>query len=110
MTFRDFDIIPNSFQDSEINRLLGKGSDIRPQEEGVLQLQMDDMDLYMVFSYPDSYVEFDNPVKLEYFLRKQVKDEALLQQGLSLMSNFKLANIDLNQGVAYSVLGYSKVG
>lgn len=83
--------------------------DIRPQERGIIQIQVDAIDAYSVFLYPDTIREFDDPDALCKFLLPIVRDEQLLNLGFALASNYRLANIDLNERVAYRVHGYHRL-
>lgn len=96
---------------------------IRPKEEGIIQLEMEDMEFYSLYIYPDHIEEFEDPESLERSVTRKVKDhflddennrrsaadiffevDSLVRIGLSLMANYRIANIDLNERRAYKVI------
>ena len=96
---------------------------IRPKEEGIIQLEMEDMEFYSLYINPDHIEEFEDPESLERSVTRKVKDhflddennrrsaadiffevDSLVRIGLSLMANYRIANIDLNERRAYKVI------
>jgi hypothetical protein len=76
---------------------------IRPNRLGLVQIQFDGLDEYSVYLHPNIVREFDDPEEVVRFLRPIVRDEMLLERGFALACNYRLANIDVEEGVAYPV-------
>jgi hypothetical protein len=95
---------------------------IRPTEADIVQVQRVDDYEYYLYMFPDRFEEFDSYDPLRNSVLRIIKDhvlnndgpnaamalrydvEALADRGLSLMANFRIANIDLNDRVAYKVV------
>lgn len=95
---------------------------VRPTVPDVIQVQRVDDFEYYLYMFPDRVEEFDNYDPLRNSVLRIIKDhmldndgpkaagaihydaEALADRGLSLMANFRIANIDLNDRVSYKVV------
>lgn len=95
---------------------------VRPTEPNIIQVQRVDEYEYYLYMYPDHVEEFESYDPLRISVLRIIKDhmldndgpkparaihydaEALADRGLSLMANFRIANIDLNDRVAYKVV------
>lgn len=92
---------------------------IRPRESGILQVEMQDTDLYVLYEYPDTVLEYESiddfraevTKRVKSALRKQVLEQdldfevgSLVDRGIALMCNFKTANINLAEKLAMKVL------
>jgi hypothetical protein len=82
---------------------------IRPDRHGIIQLQMDDLDSYHVFIYPDTVRDFMNPDAVEAYLMSIVKNEEQVRNLMTVASNYHLANLSLHDGRVLSVKGYNRV-
>jgi len=101
-------------EDPSFDQDLKEEEAIRPKEANVFQLQMDSFDYFQVF-WVDAqggkhWQEFADYAVLERWVKRQVRDEWLAEQGLTMMSNFRLAEINLRDRTAFPVRGYNKVG
>ena len=92
---------------------------IRPRQDGILQIEMQETDLYVLYQYPDTVLEYESiddfrsevtrrvrevlrKKSLEQDLEFEVND--LVDRGIALMCNFKTANIFLEEKLAMKVL------
>jgi hypothetical protein len=94
---------------------------VRPTEHGVIQLQMRDLYNYEMYWAPNEMEEFEDinlfTHRLKMMIKKWLVEEhqitriadlnyeadTLCERGLSLMTNYKIANVDLHQKIAYEV-------
>lgn len=97
-------------------------SKIRPVEHGVIQLQMIDMYCYEMYWAPNEMEEFGDidsfTTRLTFMVRKYLVQQhgikrpadleyettTLVDRGLSLMTNYHIANIDLRNKTAYEMV------
>ena len=95
---------------------------VRPTEPDVVQVRRVDDFEYYLYMFPDHVEEFESYDPLRASVLRIIKDhmldndgpksagaihydaEALADRGLSLMANFRIANIDLKDRVAYKVV------
>jgi hypothetical protein len=92
---------------------------VRPREPGILQLDMQEFDTYTLYEYPDTVMEFESiddfrrevTKKVRNALLKEVplrdleyESTTLVDRGISLMANFKIANIILKDRTAFKVV------
>ncbi len=101
-------IIADPSEDLDVRAMMIE-SELRPQSPGIIQLQMDDIEHYQVFIFPDQYREFTNPEAVQAFIRAIVRDDELTERFLNYAANFKLINLDLNSRRLSIVKGYGKV-
>jgi hypothetical protein len=99
---------PDDFQDLDM-RIAEMERDIRPNKPGIIQLQMDDLDSYTVYIYPDIVQDFYHPDHVRAFLIRHTHNEGWTDKLLSMAASFKLANLDVDTGRVVSVSGYSRI-
>jgi hypothetical protein len=90
--------------------------DIRPTSPDVWQVEMEDLDMYCLYMFdPDGgankykLIEFSDPDVLERFLHRHIpkdtpKKDFIIRIGLSLMANYRIANLYLKEGRAEKVI------
>lgn len=92
---------------------------IRPKASGVIQLEMQETDLYVIYVYPDTVLEYESiddfrrevTERVKSALKKQTLEQdlnfevdSLVDRGVALMCNFKTANIYPDEKLAMKVL------
>lgn len=90
--------------------------DIRPNSPDVWQIEMEDLDFYCLYMFDpnggaDKYklIEFTDPEAMERFLNRHlpkdtVNRDFVIRIGLSLMANYRIANLFLKEGRAEKVI------
>lgn len=103
--FREGDIVFDP-KEKDFEDLAVIEAKLRPNRPNIVQLQMDDLDRYWVFIYPEQMYEFSDPDVMKRFLVRTIKDEELAERGMTLMANYRLVDIDLDEKVALYRRGY----
>lgn len=92
---------------------------VRPTVPGIIQLEVQDFESYAMYEYPDKITEFESIDDFRKALTQRVKShlrpkvhlndleyetDTLVDRGISMMANFKIANILLEDRLVHKVL------
>lgn len=85
--------------------------EVRPTTPDVIQIEMEELDHYNCYVYPDKLIEFSDPDVLERFLNRTIPDSSynkgeMVRLGLALMANYRIANLYLKEGRAEKVISH----
>lgn len=82
---------------------------IRPDREGIIQFQMDNLYSYSIYIYPDTIHEFEDYEQFYTKVLFYLKDEELVNRILTFVSNFKLVNFNVKTKEYFQVFGYNNI-
>lgn len=96
-------LVPSSVEASTDYLTSIRNKSIRPQEPGIMQLEMRGLDEYEIFVFPESY-DFDDPERVRLFMRLWPLPEERAEWLFTMAANYGAANIDLRTGLVLPVI------